>query len=273
MRSHTSSLFICSVVICSLFVSLTSCSNKPLKLGEKLSESEMEQLVNELNSNCPIDYRLLTATNYKCEGKTIVIEYVVNEDKIVYNNLTDKTLYNIWRLCCLDEVSQNDKDIIKSIVASGYDVKCLFKGSMSQKKMSLDVSNDKLKNNKPLTEEDIIANLVKIDSHSLPRQVDSVTRIVDFKLEKDKIIYCYEIDDTSFDISQIENDGNYKKNGKNVIGNELRNNTLTGVLYKLVARSGRGIVHQYTGNTTGKVVEIQFSNAELRQIATVNGVN
>lgn len=271
---HTKSLFlVCCIAIGSLLVAMSSCQNKPLKLGEKLSDSEMAQLVEELNENSPINYTLFTATSYKHEGKNLVIDYVVDEDKIAYDNLTDKTLYNIWRLCCLDEVSQNDKSIIKSLILSGYGIKCQFKGSNSPKSMTIDVSNDKLKNNKPLSQEEIIETLVEIDRHAMPRTVDRATTVVDFKIEKENIIYVYDIDETDFDISKIENDSNYKDNGTAVIANELRNNTLTGVLYKLVARSGRGICHRYVGKSSGKVVDLTFSNAELRQIATANGVN
>ena len=139
--------------------------------------------------------------------------------------------------------------------------------------MALEVSHDMLKGIKALTQDEIIENLVQITRKAMPKTVDRVTKIVDFKLEKDNIIYVYEIDDSNFDISQIENNSSYKDNGNMVIGNELRNNTLTGVLYKLVARSGRGICHRYTGKGTGKTVDIQFSNSEIRQIATANGVN
>ncbi len=258
-------------MICFVMLSLSACKSS-IRPGDKMSNSEMEQLVKELNKNCPINYKLLSATSYACEGKDIVIEYVMDEDKIVYSNLTDSALYNIWRLCCLDEVSPTDKDIFKSIVASGYGLKCNFKGSMSQKKMTLDVSNEKLKNNKPITQEEIIATLVAIDRNGLPKDVDRVTKIVDFKAEKENLIYVYEIDETSFDISQIESNGQYKENGMTVIGNELRYNTLTGVLYRQVALSGRGICHRYIGKSSGKVVDVQFSNAELRQIADQAGL-
>lgn len=273
MKNFKSSFLLGCVIFCTMILLMDSCKNKPLRLGEKLSDSDIEQLINELKAHCPIDYRIFLATNYKREDKSIVTEYVVDEDKIVYDNLTDKTLYAIWRLCCLDEVSKNDKDIIQTLVLSGYGIKCHFTGSRSQKKMTLDVSNDKLKNNKPLTQEEIIETLVDIDRQAMPRAVDPVTQIVDFQNEKENIIYIYEIDETNFDISKIESDSNYKDNGKNVIGNELRNNTLTGVLYKLVALSGRGICHRYIGKNSGKVVNLQFSNAELRQIAAINGVN
>lgn len=273
MRNSKSLFFLSFVTLCCLILSLNSCNNKPLKLGERMSDSEIEQLVKELNENCPVSYTLLSATGYKHNGKTIVIDYVVDEDVISYDNLTDKTLYSIWRLCCIDEASLADKDIIKSLGLSGYGIKCQFKGSKTQKNMTLDVSNDKLKNYKPLTQEEIIENLVEIDRQAIPRAVDPVTQIVDFKVEKENIIYVYEIDETDFDISKIESDSNYKENGRDVIGNELRSNTLTGVLYKLVARSGRGICHRYIGKNSGKVVELQFFNAELRQIATANGVN
>lgn len=272
--SSKSLLWMCSIALCcSMMAAMTSCHNKTIKLGEKLSDSDIEQLVKELNENSPVNYTLFAATSYQREGKTLVINYVVDESKVTYSSLTNNTLLNLWRLCCLDEVSQNDKNIIKSFTLSGYALKCQFKGSSSTKAMSLDVSNDMLKNNKPLTQEQIIENLVEIDRSTMPQTVDQVTQVVDFTLEKDNIIYVYEIDETHFDISKIENDNNYKENGKMVIGNELRNNTLTGVLYKLVARSGRGICHRYIGKNSQKTVELTFSNAELRNIATSNGVN
>lgn len=273
MRNSTSRYLVCCAILGALVLWLGACTSKQLKLGEKMSESEVEQLVNELNQNCPIDYKLFSAIGYKRDGKTLVINYVVDENKIEYANLDDKTLLNIWRLCCLDEVSQNDKALIKTLVLSGYGIKCHFNGSMSGKKMVLEVSHGMLKGIKALTQDEIIENLVQITRKAMPKTVDRVTKIVDFKLEKDNIIYVYEIDDSNFDISQIENNSSYKDNGNMVIGNELRNNTLTGVLYKLVARSGRGICHRYTGKGTGKTVDIQFSNSEIRQIATANGVN
>lgn len=262
MRNSKSIFLLCCIILFSMFFSLSSCSN-----------NKLEKIVKEANNQCPIAYNLFTANSFKCEDKTVVINYLIDEDKIEFGNLKDETMYNIWRLFCIDESSQNDKNLINTIASSGYGIKCLFKGSKSQRNITLNVSNDQLKNYKALTQEEIIKNFVELTKSIFPKSVDQITKIIDFKIEKDKIIYVYEIDESNFDISKIENDSNYKNNGNIVIGNELSNNTLTGVLYKLVIRSGRGICHQYIGKNTGKKVEINFSNDELMQIASAKGLN
>ena len=66
MRNSKTILSICGVMLCILTLAMSSCKNSPMsKLGEQLSDSEMEQLVNELNESCPINYEIGTATGFK----------------------------------------------------------------------------------------------------------------------------------------------------------------------------------------------------------------
>lgn len=265
MRNYKSIFSLCAVVICSFIISMNSCNNS--------DDSKIEKLVEEVNSQCPAFYGIGTATNFKKEGKTVVIEYSVSDNISLYENSSDDAIYDIWRLFCIDEASDVDKEMIRIITSAGYGIKCVFNSADSQKKKILEVSNDKLKNYKALTQEEILKTFITIDKNNLPQTIDSKTQIVDLKIEKDNLIYIYEIDESNFDISEIENSTLHKESGIRNMREQFQNNTLTGYLYKIVCLSGRGICHRYIGNKTGKVVDIQFSNTEIRQIANANGVN
>ena len=265
-------------ILSSIFVifcifAMTSCGgSKMSKLGEKMNDDEIKGLVKELNENCPVDYITFNAINFKSDDKNLEVFYTVNEDILRLDKCDQQTVYDTWRMHCIDGASDKDKALIKTLILSGYGMKCNFTGSKSNKKVSFEVSNEQLKNNKPLIQEELINNLVALTKSTFPKAVDQITQIIDFKIEKDKLIYVYEIDESNFDISKIGSDENYRENGILVIGNELRNNNLTGVLYKSVIRSGRGICHHYIGKNTGKTVDIDFSNIELEQIAKYNNV-
>lgn len=252
-------------MLCSLILSMSSCNNS--------ADSKIEKIVEEANSQCPAFYGIGSATSFKKEGKTVVIEYSVSDDISLYENLNDDAIYDIWRLFCIDEASDADKELIRTIASAGYGIKCVFNSANPQKRKTLEVGNDKLNNYKALTQEEILRTFITIDKNTLPLTIDSKTKIVDLKIEKDNLIYVYEIDESSFDISEIEKSTLYKESGIRNMRDQFLSNTLTGYLYKIVCLSGRGICHRYVGNKTGKTVDIQFTNTEIRQIANANGVN
>lgn len=257
MRNFKLSFFTIGVLLLGIILMFNGCGN----------EDKVHQLVNEANNQCPVSYGIFTASSFKCEDQKVVVQYLIDENKLEILEFNDKNLYNFWRLFCLDEVSQKDKDMMKVIASSGYAMKCEFKGSNSQKSFTLDVSNEQLTKNKPLTSEEIIKSYIETYKNGLPIKVDYITDIVNFELDKDYLVYVYDIDDSNFDIKEIEKNESYRENGKSVIRNNIINNTITGYLYKKVVISGRGICHRYIGKNTGEEVKIQFSNEELRQIA------
>ena len=262
MRKSKSLLFLCFTIVFSMIISLSSCG-----------KSEVEKIVEEANNQCPVPYNLFTAKSFECKDNTVIIDYTIDEDIAVFGNVDDETLFKLWQLFCVDESSPGDKTMIKSITASGCNIECKFRSINSGKVFTISVVNDKLKRYKPLNQEQILRTLVNlIDSH-FPKTIDQITKAINLKVDKDNVVYEYEIDESNFDISIMKKDKNYKENGYQIIKNEFLSKTLSGRIFMLAARSGRGICHHFTGKTTGKVVEIKFSNDEVKQIADEAGVS
>ena len=124
-----------------LTVIFSSCKkDSSSKLGEKMDDSEIEKLVKELNSQCPVKYDFGEATSFNREGNTIVINYTIDDNFLAIQKLSKDVVYDVWRLFYLDACSKNDKKLIKTIESSGYSIKCVFTGSKSQQKVSIDAS-------------------------------------------------------------------------------------------------------------------------------------
>mgnify|MGYP006988840784 CR=1 FL=1 len=273
MKRNKSVFFLCNAVLCSLLLAMSACKNSTSKLGEKLSDSEMEQLVEELTAACPITYEIGTATNFKCEGKTVVIDYTIDEEQLSFEKMDKQDIYTAWRMLYLDCCSDNDKALIKSIVLSGYDVKCVFTGSRTHHKVALDVTNKQLETNKPLTQEETINCDLTITQAMLPMQLDASTEMVDIVLDKESLTYVYNIKEDNFDFSMLEKDPAFRENLANSISQQFASNSSTGELFKKLCLSGRGLCYRYTGTKSGKTTNISFSNTQLRQMANANGVN
>lgn len=250
-----------------LIVCLTSCKSQSSKLGDKLSDSEIEQLVKELNEKCPINYEIGKATSYSIEGKSIVINYSNDEDVLLLEKMDKNVVYDVWRLMYLDNCSKEDKNLVKSIVLSGYGIKCVFTGSNSNKKVVIDITNEQLKNNKPLTIEENITTNIEIAKVLLPQQLDKFTKMVEIDLDKEKLTYIYEINEDMIEMSTIENDSSIKNSLDYNISQQFINNSSTGDLFKKLCLSGRGVSYRYIGSKTGKIVELNYSSQELKQMA------
>jgi hypothetical protein len=70
---------------------MSSCKSDPFsKLGEKLSDSEMEQLMKALSEQCPVSYEIGTATGFSCEGKKVVMNYTIDEDVLSFEKMDKK---------------------------------------------------------------------------------------------------------------------------------------------------------------------------------------
>lgn len=274
MRNTKSILILCGILVCSLFISMSSCKSDPFsKLGEKLSDSEMEQLMKALSEQCPVSYEIGTATGFSCEGKKVVMNYTIDEDVLSFEKMDKKDIVDAWRMLYIDCCSANDKALLKSIVSSGYDVQCVFTGSRTGHKATIDVSNKQLATNKPLTQEENIKTNVAITKAVLPMPLDSVTNMVDVVLDKEYLTYVYNIDEANFDISKLEHEPTFKETIAYGITQQFAGNSSAGELFKKLCLSGRGLCYRYVGSKTGKNIDIAFTNTQLLQMANDSGMN
>ena len=274
MKKSKSILFLYCVIVYSLILSISSCKNDPLaKLGQKLNDSEISQLVEALNEQCPVSYEIGTANSFKCEGKKVVIDYTIDEDILSFEKLDKKAIFDAWRLLYLDCCSNNDKALMKSLALSGYDLQCVFTGSRTGHKASIDVSDQQLNTYKPLSQEESIKTTVEITRAVLPIPLDSVTDMIDVSLDKDNLIYIYRINEENFNISMLENEPTFRENIATGITQQFTSNSSAGELFKKLCISGRGLCYRYQGSKTGKTIDIGFSNIQLRQLANNGGAD
>ena len=244
---------------------ISSCGNS--------ASDEIKKVIETANDQCPVIYETGVVTGFDVDedNKMIVVNYEIDDEKYKISTIKeDKSkLENICRLLFLENVSQADKNLVNTIVNLGYGIRYVFKCFKSQEKIAVNFSKERLSTNKPLTIEENVKTNVDFAKLSLPLMLDSVTNMVDVDIVKDTLFYIYEVDEKLCPMSTLEN--KVKDNITFGISEQFRNNSSAGEFFKNVCKSGRGLCYRYKGNTTGKIVDINYDNTKLRQMA--NAVN
>ncbi|MBQ2164001.1 MAG: hypothetical protein II445_05785, partial [Muribaculaceae bacterium] len=94
--------------------------------------------------------------------------------------------------------------------------------------------------------------------------------LVDMNIEEGFVTYIYDIDESIVKISDME--ANVFSRREMIIEGmrNVFNSTMSPAesFFKLVAVAGKGVRYQYKGNETGKSLNIDVTNTELRQLAS-----
>lgn len=241
-----------------------SCNNS--------ADSKIDKIIESANQQCPVIYDMGIVNSFDIDkdNKMIIVNMEVNDENFDMSQFKENPskLENILRLTLLENMSQSDKDLMASITGLGYGIRYAIKGFKSHEVVNIELSNEKLKANRPLTvDENIKANL-DFTKTSLPQKLDSITTMIDVDINRDTVFYIYEIDEKNSSMSIIDN--KVRENIVYGINQQFSNKSVAGEFFKNVCKSGRGVCYRYKGNTSGKVVDIFFDNFTLRQMAIDN---
>lgn len=243
---------------------MMSCNNS--------ADSNVEKLIKDANQQCPVIYDMGVVNSFDIDkdNKIIIINMEIDDEKFDLSKFKDNSskLENILRLTLFENMSQADKNLVAGIAAEGYGVRYALKGFKSHEIVNVELSNAKLKANKPLSIDENVKANVDFAKISLPQQLDSVTTMTDVNINKDTVIYIYEIDEKNCSMSTLDS----KVRGNIVYGinQQFINKSAAGDFFRNVCKSGRGLCYRYKGNESGKVIDIYFDNVTLRQMAIDN---
>ena len=103
---------------------------------------------------------------------------------------------------------------------------------------------------------------------AVPRKLDAVTTLVSMSRDGNVVSYNYEIDESQLDVSVLINGQEQLKQTLAEQVATLNSNTSSAQAFMRLLRRGNMELHYvYTGNSSGKTARIQFTNAELRDMA------
>lgn len=244
----------------SLFFILVSCSD-----GQ--ARKELILMVNDINHNCPIQYDMFTLQKAK-----------IQDDVILFNYTVDESFFNLDIFKKYPEKIKKfggssvfgNAELANMIINSGYGVSMIYKGTESNEEVTLEFSNQDIKDviANPASKEEILDWQIESSNMMMPQQVDEVTTLVNIEKKGKDVIYIYEIDDQSVDLNLFKaNKDEFKQNLKESL--ELVNNPQSTFkpFLMLLCRTNKNLSYEYRGKNSGQSVNITFENWELRNIA------
>ncbi len=120
---------------------------------------------------------------------------------------------------------------------------------------------------KTTTKEMLLAQEIKATNDQLPIQVDEATTLLSVSKLGEYVIYEYSVNEGDMDFKQfIEHIEDFRNNIKDQIITMSTPNTEVYAFMSLIRDTGRDLRYQYTGNLTGKVTTIEFTNDDLHEM-------
>ena len=255
MKAHLKLISI--IAIAAIMASMTSCS-----------KSKIDQFIDSVNDECPVSTEFGVLTELSSSDKMVSFNYTVDNKIIPFPKLkaNPDVVKKMWKITFLDDKDKTKNEFVNEILASGKGVQLTFNDNNQH--FSIDINNNELKS---LIQQKIPANeqmqiQIDITKLNLPKVLDEMTTMVDIKLENDFVTYCYKINDEVLPLKEMES--NQKVNIVNGIKNEFAQGSPLAVFFKTVIDMGKSLRYQYNGTKSGETLNIDFTNNELRQLAT-----
>lgn len=246
-----------------LLISFTSCENENVK--------KIKREVKAINDQCPIKMGPmgdLLSIKYDENDNEVQIYYAINEE-----NMNIDALKNNEQLALQSikfELSKHkSKELLKTMIDAGTGLSYTYKGKTSGKTCNVKLSVDDLKKIKdnPVKESDmnklLLENLLAIINASCPETIDDGMVMIKAFDDGENVIYVARIDEDLYDLSSIEGSISEVKNELKEI--MISDPEWSQELYLLKAL-GKGFIYRYSGETSGKTVDVTFSPSELKNL-------
>ncbi|MBR5726621.1 MAG: hypothetical protein IKX56_07810 [Muribaculaceae bacterium] len=252
------------IALLSIITLATSC-----KGGDSDPKAELLKAVNDLNRACPIITDLFTCESAALADQNLVIRYTIDDNTLTLAKASPEVAKKVFGAAFF-EASPEVADLLNR---SGFDLKLIFTGAESGEEATLSFNEQDIKDVKmnPPTDEELIDWQLKSTNATMPQAVDIATTLVSLERDGDQLTYVYEVDDTKMDFAEFI-DGQ-KQFRLGIIANLEASNTPQssfGHYLKLLCRSGKSLCYSYRAKSSGKAVNINFTNSDLRTIAHYN---
>lgn len=244
-----------------MMVILLSCQGRD-------SKSEVRQMVQEINDQCPIHFDYITCQSAAIQGDEVVMNYIVDENMLSLKLMKEKpVIAKKYGGSSLFVVNDELGDLL---MKSGLGLTTNYQGSTSGDVVTLKYTNQEIKDIKanPISNDELLDWEVMASNSILPRKLDEVTTLISLTRDGNVVAYSYEIDEDKLDMSVVS-DG--KDQLKQTLAAQVATlNSPTSVaqtFMRLLRRGNKELHYVYKGNLSGKTVRIEFSNDELRDLA------
>lgn len=234
---------------------------------EESKRSKIYPLVNNIKSYCPIPTSFGSMDNIELYEDTIVFSFSVSDKNFNYGIYSQHPVQakelTLMELC----VVKNDKywrQIINAIKDNEVYIKEIFSSKEGDVSCSVLLSSTDIKMAFAKYQEFspyklmVMSDVTKANLY-LPTHIDEATTLVEGKIENDKVIYVYEIDESKVSVDML----------KSVLP-EIKKMTLEQYKYKLdkdetqqfkkflrnCLNCNLPLVHRYIGSQSGQNAEI-----------------
>ena len=253
--------YIVLIAVLPLLAILMSCN-------EGGAKADLRKMVDNINRECPIHYDYITCQSAAIQGEEVVMNYIVDGSMLSLQLMKEKpdlakkyggsSLFNVY-----DELGS-------LLVEAGYGFTANYQGSLSGDIVTLRFTNDEIKEIKahPISNEELLDWEIQASNSTLPRKLDAVTTLLSMSRDGNVVSYNYEIDESQLDMSVLINGQEQLKQTLAEQVATLNSNTSSAQAFMRLLRRGNMELHYvYKGNSSGKTARIQFTNAELRDMA------
>lgn len=249
------------IALLSIIVVATSC-----KGGSADPKAELLKAVNELNRACPIQSALFTCESAEIAGQDLVLRYTIEDNVISLIEASPEVVKKVAGSSIFEESA----DLADLLTDAGFGLKLVFKGSGPGKEVALHFSEQDIKDVKknPATDEELLDWQLKSTNAMMPLAVDEFTTLVSLERSGRQLTYVYEVDDLNMDFTDFV-DGKDQFRQTLMANLEAANTQQSSFsqFLKLVCRSDMALSYQYRAKSSGQVVNIDFTNADLKEIA------
>lgn len=249
------------IALLSIISVTTSC-----KGGDSDPKAELLKAVNDLNRACPIKNDLFTCESAALADQDLVIRYTVEENTLILAKASPEVVKKIVGSAFF-EASPDVADLLNR---SGFGLKLIFAGGEGGEEVALSFNEQDIKDvkNNPASDEDMLDWQIKSANAVTPQAVDEITTLVSLERDGNQLTYVYEVDDTNMDFTQfIDGQEQFRQGLMANLEAFSTQQSSFGHFLKLLCRSGKSLCYSYRAKSSGRAVNINFTNSDLRTIA------
>ena len=232
--------------------------------------SQMREVVNAVKDNCPMDLGELGSViniDFDETDKAIVYTYSINENLLDVESMSvNRVKMKEYMQTIISNPNDDVRKLMEIIIEEKGKLRYIYIGASTGITARATLTADELKDalNTYVSPRQKVQANINATNLSVPIQVDEVTQLTGMKMEGDNVVYQYLIDESGdVDVSQLKvQQAEVKESLKEVVYNN--SNRVEKQFIDLVIEAGMNICYRYYGDTSNDIVEIIFTNAELR---------
>ncbi len=236
------------------------------------TKDKLHQYIDAYNDLCPYNSEFGVITGLDVDDKQLTFNITADEKTIPLEKFKSnpEVVKTGWLVNFVGSKDATKADFINLIANSGRGIVLNFSND-NDKKFAININNKELVANlkKKITDDEEVDHLIKLNRLTLPKQLDAATTMTDLKLEGDYMIYYYDINEDVLTIEEMNNNtSTYRDIIINGMKGEFANpDSPMAYFFGLIGKMNKGLRYSYHGTKSGNTLDIDITNAELKQVA------